>query len=83
MTAAPRDEQLSFRPMVREDPPHLHDWLEQPHVAEWWDDASETIEGVERLEAWLPSFDPAAAIRQAQNFAPERFDEGIMKAVAL
>lgn len=41
------------------------------------------IEGVERLEAWLPSFDPAAAIRQAQKFAPERFDEGIMKAVAL
>ena len=41
------------------------------------------IEGVERLEAWLPSFDPAVAIRQAQRFAPERFDEGIMKAVAL
>jgi aminoglycoside 6'-N-acetyltransferase len=47
MTAAPRDEQLSFRPMVREDLAQLHSWLQQPHVAEWWDDASETIEGVE------------------------------------
>jgi len=50
MTAGPRDEQLSFRPMVREDLPHLHEWLLQPHVAEWWDDdATETIEGVEAM----------------------------------
>lgn len=41
------------------------------------------IDAVERLEAWLPSFDPAAAMRNAARFAPERFDEGIMKAVAL
>ena len=47
MTAAARDEQLSFRPMGRDDLPRLHDWLQQPHVAEWWDDAAETIEGVE------------------------------------
>lgn len=45
--------------------------------------ADSLIEGVERLEGWLPSFDPAVAVRQAQRFAPERFDEGIMKAVAL
>jgi aminoglycoside 6'-N-acetyltransferase len=48
MTAGPRDEQLSFRPMVREDLPQLQTWLHAPHVAEWWGtDASETIEGVE------------------------------------
>jgi aminoglycoside 6'-N-acetyltransferase len=47
MTALPRDEQLSFRPMVRDDLPSLHAWLEAPHVAEWWDDASETIDGIE------------------------------------
>ncbi len=45
--------------------------------------ADSLIEGVERLEGWLPSFDPAVAVRQAQRFAPERFDEGIMKAVTL
>jgi glycosyltransferase involved in cell wall biosynthesis len=41
------------------------------------------IDAVERLEAWLPSFDPTAAVRNAARFAPERFDEGLMKAVAL
>ena len=40
-------EELSFRPMGREDVPQLRAWLAEPHVAEWWDDASETIEGVE------------------------------------
>jgi glycosyltransferase involved in cell wall biosynthesis len=39
------------------------------------------IDAVRRLETWLPSFDPAAAIRQAQTFAPERFDAGILAAV--
>lgn len=47
MTTARRDEQLSFRPMLREDLPQLQAWLAEPHVAEWWDDATETIEGVE------------------------------------
>jgi glycosyltransferase involved in cell wall biosynthesis len=39
------------------------------------------IEGVRALEAWLPSFDPSAAIRHASNFAPEKFDEGLMKVI--
>lgn len=39
-------------------------------------------DGLARLEAWLPHFDPAAAVRRAQMFAPERFDEGILAAVA-
>lgn len=41
------DEQLSFRPMGRDDLPHLFAWIAEPHVAEWWDDAGETIEAVE------------------------------------
>jgi glycosyltransferase involved in cell wall biosynthesis len=40
------------------------------------------IEGVEALERWLPDFDPAAAMAHAQRFAPERFDEGILAALA-
>ena len=39
------------------------------------------IEGLRRLEAWLPSFDPAAAIRNASRFTPENFDEGFMKVI--
>lgn len=33
--------------MLRDDLPQLQAWLAEPHVAEWWDDASETIDGVE------------------------------------
>lgn len=38
------DSTLAFRPMVRNDLPLLQEWLEQPHVARWWDDAEETFE---------------------------------------
>jgi len=41
------------------------------------------IEGIERIEAWLPHFDPSAAVGHARNFAPERFDEGFRAAVGL
>jgi RimJ/RimL family protein N-acetyltransferase len=27
---------ISFRPLLHTDLPLLHQWLEQPHVAEWW-----------------------------------------------
>lgn len=47
MTPDRSDDQLSFRPMGREDLPLLQAWLAQPHVAEWWEDAPETIEAVE------------------------------------
>ena len=36
------------------------------------------IDAVERLERVLPHFDPNDAVRQANNFAPERFDEKIL-----
>ena len=31
MTTARRDEQLSFRPMARDDLPQLMEWLAEPH----------------------------------------------------
>lgn len=34
-------------------------------------------EGVDRLEAWLPGFDPAMAVKRAERFAPEVFDEKV------
>jgi len=27
---------ISFRPLTIDDLPMLHDWLNRPHVAEWW-----------------------------------------------
>lgn len=40
------------------------------------------ITAVESFERWLPHFDPADAVAQAQKFAPERFDEGMIAALA-
>lgn len=39
------------------------------------------IDAVERLERWLPHFDPAAAQANAGRFAPEVFDAKILAAV--
>lgn len=40
-------------------------------------DPASLIDAVERLERWLPHFDPDAAIAQAEKFAPEIFDQKI------
>jgi glycosyltransferase involved in cell wall biosynthesis len=39
------------------------------------------IDGVRRMEQWLPGFDPDAAIAQARRFGPEQFDAGILRAL--
>jgi aminoglycoside 6'-N-acetyltransferase len=44
MIAAPTDNlerEYIFRPMTAADLPMLRDWLEEPHVAEWWGDPDE------------------------------------------
>lgn len=40
---------FSFRPLTARDLPLLHEWLNRPHVAEWWDDERD-------LESVLRSF---------------------------
>ncbi|WP_422785813.1 glycosyltransferase [Rhizorhabdus argentea] len=40
------------------------------------------VEGVRTMEAWLPGFDPAAAMNQARNFSPDKFDAGILGALS-
>lgn len=40
------------------------------------------IDAVQQLEHWLPHFDPAAAMARARDFAPERFDAGVLAALA-
>jgi len=43
--------------------------------------AEALIEAVEAMEAWLPEFRPADAVREAERFAPERFDEGVLSVI--
>jgi glycosyltransferase involved in cell wall biosynthesis len=40
------------------------------------------IDGVERMEAWLPQYNPAVGVASARRFAPEKFDAGFLEAVA-
>jgi aminoglycoside 6'-N-acetyltransferase Ib len=30
--------EFSFRPLTKADLPRMHEWLNRPHVAEWWDE---------------------------------------------
>jgi glycosyltransferase involved in cell wall biosynthesis len=41
----------------------------------------ELEQALERFEAWLPDFEPAAAVRQAERFRPEVFRDGLMAAI--
>lgn len=45
------------------------------------DTVADLEDGIRRMEAWLPGFDPAAAIRQAERFSPAAFRSGFMKVV--
>lgn len=44
-------------------------------------DVDALIDGIERLEKWLPEFDPHRSVARSNLFAPERFDEKILAAV--
>lgn len=39
------------------------------------------IDGVRRMEQWLPGFKPDDAIAQARRFGPEQFEAGILRAL--
>ncbi|SNS94014.1 Glycosyltransferase involved in cell wall bisynthesis [Sphingomonas laterariae] len=41
-------------------------------------DTPSLLDGIARLEAWLPDFDPRRAIARASLFAPEHFDAKIL-----
>lgn len=45
--------------------------------------ADSVIETLDRFDAWLPGFDPAAAVRQAANFSRSRFLAGFSEQVAI
>lgn len=37
---------IRFRPLAATDFPMLLEWLQQPHVKDWWDDGDDTLEKV-------------------------------------
>lgn len=56
-------ENLTFRPIVRDDLPLLHEWIQRPHVAQWWyapctlanvqADYLPTIDGLSSTKAYI------------------------------
>lgn len=54
---------LVFRPLTEDDLPLLHSWLQQPHVAQWWDEPSTpqairdeylpVVQGIDSTRAYL------------------------------
>ncbi|MEI6644216.1 MAG: glycosyltransferase [Novosphingobium sp.] len=44
--------------------------------------AEALIAAVQQLEQWLPQFNPVEAMARAQDFAPERFDAGVLEGLA-
>lgn len=44
-------------------------------------DVDSLVDGIDRLERWLPQFDPRQAVARSNLFAPELFDAKILAAV--
>jgi RimJ/RimL family protein N-acetyltransferase len=53
-------EGLSFRPLTRDDLPLLHEWVQRPHVAEWWREPRE-LEDIEN--DYVPTIDGASTTK--------------------
>ncbi len=45
---------ITFRPLRPDDFPTLLDWLQRPHVKQWWDDGDDTIDKVAESYATDP-----------------------------
>lgn len=52
---------VTLRPMTRQDLPMLHDWLNRPHIVEWWggDEARPTLDEVRA------DYDPSALAEES------------------
>lgn len=37
MSGTPASPRFEFRPLSAEDLPRLHEWVQRPHVAQWWE----------------------------------------------
>lgn len=87
MTPPPGQHQVSFRRMGRDDLPQLRVWLREPHVAQWWPDADETIAAVAAdgteggVEPWAMELDglPVGFIQwyRVEDEDPETWFPGV------
>lgn len=55
---------IAFEPLSFDHAPFLHDWLQQPHVMEFWDDGDRSLESVKEryyersdVKAWIACVD--------------------------
>src|SRR5688572_22807476 len=57
------DPNITFRPLLEADLPLLTDWLNRPHVLEWWggDDAAPDIE--DTRQKYLPRLNESSSVR--------------------
>ena len=62
----PSESRYGFRPMTKADLPRMANWLAQPHVARWWDDAETSLA---RIEAHLG---PADSVEPFMILVDER-----------
>lgn len=79
----PVEAMASGRPVIAYGRGGALDSIAPDETGQFFDEQTpgSLMEAVERFEAWLPHFDPAAAIERARLFSPERFDQGIRAAV--
>ena len=47
---------IEFRPLTEEDLPLLSEWLNRPHVAQWWNGASSPAEVREKYLGFVQSY---------------------------
>ena len=80
----PVEAMASGRPVLAFGTGGARDTVVEKETGLFFDEQSvdSLIAGVEALEAWLPHFAPSAAVLRAQDFSPERFDEGFRALVA-
>ena len=61
MTAVDLD--VKFRLMVETDVPLLHEWIQRPHVAEWWDGRGASAHLEDTKRKYLPRLRDSSSVK--------------------
>lgn len=80
----PVEASASGRPVIGYGHGGLRDTVIPGETGIYFDEQTvdSLVDAIERYVRWRPHFDPAAAVRNASRFSPERFDLGFMRKVA-
>ncbi len=54
---------FSFHPMVATDIPLLHEWIQRPHVAQWWGSRDAAASLAETKRKYLPRLEESSAVK--------------------